>query len=91
LIGNGIDATIVMPQSQTFDIVIKGLNKSQCIAYAEADLDEKNLVSINQIFIINKQGTNSFEWGGANTLPVKNYASKDFCADHDNILIWSIK
>lgn len=91
LIGNGINADIVMPQSQTFDIVMKGLNKSQCIAYAEAKLSENNLVSISKISIANNLGFYSFEWGGRNALPIKSYASKDFCNTNDNTLIWTIK
>ena len=91
LIGNGANADIVMPQSQTFDIVIKGLNKAQCIAYSEVDLDDKELVSLDHISIINDLGSFSFEWGGKNSLPVKRYSSKDLCADDKNTLIWSVK
>ncbi len=90
-VGSGINAEIVMPQSQSFDIVINGLNKSKCIAYAEAKLSEEDLVSIDKISIINSKGAYSFEWGGENALPIKNYTSKDFCNDNGNTLIWSIK
>ena len=91
LIGSGINADIVMPQSQTFDIVIKGLNKTQCMAYSEVDLNNKELVSLNQISIINELGSYSFEWGGNNSLPVKKYSSKNLCSDNNNTLIWSVK
>ena len=91
LIGSGIDADIVMPQSQSFDIVMKGLNKSQCIAYAETKLSDDKLVSISKISIANSLGFYSFEWGGKNMLPIKNYASKDFCNTNDNTIIWTIK
>lgn len=90
LIGNGANADIVMPQSQTFDIILKGLNKSQCIAYAEVKIDNERLISVSKISIVNETGQHSFEWGGKNSLPIKNYASKDFCIDTDNTLIWSM-
>ena len=89
-IGSGLDANIVMPQSQTFDIILKGLNKSQCIAYAEVKIDNERLISVSKISIVNETGQHSFEWGGKNSLPIKNYASKDFCIDTDNTLIWSM-
>lgn len=89
-IGSGLDANIVMPQSQTFDIVIKGLNKAQCIAYSEVELGD-NALSLDKISIINNLGFYSFEWGGKNPLPIKDYISKEYCSDNDNSIIWSIK
>ena len=91
LIGSVVNADIFMPQSQTFDIVIKDLNKTQCMAYSEVVLDDEELVSLNQISIVNDLGTYSFEWGGNNPLPVQKYSSKSLCLDNKNTLIWSVK
>ncbi len=91
LIGSGVNADIVMPQSQTFDIVIKDLNKTQCMAYSEVVLEDEELVSLNQISIVNDLGSYSFEWGGNNPLPVQKYSSKNLCSDNKNTLIWSVK
>lgn len=91
LVGSGEKAETVMPRVSTFDIVASGLNKAQCISYAESILSKEELVVVEQITIVNSSGTYLFSWGGENSLPVKKYASKDFCADTGNTLIWSIK
>ena len=90
-IGSGINAETVMPFSQTFDIVLKNLNKAQCISYAEAALNEEDLLKISGIHIFSRSGDFSFEWGGERKLPIHRYDTKDLCSDTDNIVIWSIK
>ena len=91
LIGNGENAETIMPRSLHFDIIIKNLTKAQCISYSEFVLDDKDLLSLNSISIINSSGEYLFEWGnGKNSLPVKKYATKDFCIDGKNTLIWSM-
>lgn len=91
LIGNGKNADTVMPLSQSFDIVINGLNKAQCIAYVEANINKDNLVFLDKITISNSINSSSYEWGGKNLLPVKKYSAKEFCIDKNNTVIWSIK
>lgn len=91
LVGSGEKAETVMPRVSTFDIVAPGLNKAQCISYAERILSKEELVVVEQITIVNSSGTYLFSWGGENPLPVKKYASKSFCADTGNTIIWSIK
>lgn len=91
LIGNGENADTVMPLSQSFDIVLPQLNKAQCISYAEAPLIQDNLLKLLSIRIVNTSGDYLFEWGGAKTLPIQKYATKNMCADHKNTIIWTIK
>ncbi|MBO5038796.1 MAG: hypothetical protein J6C85_05005 [Alphaproteobacteria bacterium] len=90
-IGEGEKAEVLMPFSQNFDISIRGLNKAECIAYSEAKFSEERLLEIMRISIVNKTGNYIFEWGGIHPLPIQKYATKDFCQDSDNTLIWSIK
>ena len=90
-IGNGADAEVVMPFSQTFDIILKNLNKAQCISYAEMPLSDDDLIKLYSIHIINTSGETVFEWGGKKTLPISRYATKDLCLDNGNTIIWSIK
>ena len=90
-IGSGANADTVMPFSQTFDVVLKNLNKAQCISYAEAPLSDENLIKLYSISILNSSGSFVFEWGGDRKLPISRYATKDLCTDAENTLIWSIK
>ena len=90
-VGDGIDASPVMPMYQSFDIVIKDINKSECINFVEYPLDEDKIVSLQKISIYNSNSDISYEWGGDNPLPVKKYSSKSHCADFGNNIIWSIK
>lgn len=91
LIGEGLNADVIMPRSMSFDIVLKGLNKAQCIAHGEAPISHEDQVKLLSISVVNNLGAYSFEWGGTYKLPINKYALKDICADADNILIWSIK
>lgn len=90
-IGSGEKAETVMPLTQTFDIVLSGLNKAQCISYAETPLQDENALKLYRLTIINKNGSYIFEWGGVRSLPIEKYATKDLCADQENTLIWSLK
>jgi hypothetical protein len=90
LIGNGIAPDVVMPRSQTFDIVIKNLTKGECMAYAEYNIPQEDIIKLQQIQIVNDT-VYTFEWGGGTSLPVKRYATKDICKKQGNTLIWTIK
>ncbi len=90
-IGSGEQAEVVMPSSQNFDVILKGLTKAQCISYAESLLTGEQLLKLEKISIINQFGSYSFEWGGERKLPIEKYASKDVCSDGTNTLIWTFK
>lgn len=91
LIGTGVDGSTVMPMAQSFDIILPHLNKAQCMSYAESELFDNENLALISLNIINGSGTYTFEWGGQNSLPIKKYATKQFCQDKDNTLIWSLK
>lgn len=91
LIGNGINADVVMPKMSSFDIVLPHLNQAQCISYAEGKISAENMVKLLRISIVNSSGSYSFEWGGKYKLPVAKYASKDICSLSDNTVIWTIQ
>jgi hypothetical protein len=90
-LGSGATPAVVMPRSQTFDIVIKNLKKGECIAYAEYNIPQEEIIKLQQIHIVNDVATYTFEWGGENSLPVSKYATKDMCQKQGNSLIWTIK
>lgn len=91
LVGNGEQAEVIMPLQNSFDIVMSGLNKAQCLSYTEKELQENQLLTLYSISIINQTGRYTFEWGGNYSLPVKKSAAKDLCADRQNTIIWSMK
>jgi len=90
-IGRGAEALPLMPRETSFDIVMRGLTKAQCITYTEYPLSEEHLIMIERISIVNASGQTDFDWSGLHTLPIKTYESKDFCADKNNTVFWSIK
>lgn len=92
LVGNGFNADVIMPRTQTFDIVLKNLNKAQCISYVEAPISLENQVKILMISVLNDSGTYTFEWGKEPyKLPVSKYAAKDVCTTNGNIVAWSFQ
>lgn len=90
-VGSGINADPVMPLTQSYDIVIKNLGKSECISFVEYALDENRLASLLQIGIYNDTGDTLYEWGGANTLPVEKNSSIKYCTPSGNTVVWSMK
>ena len=92
LIGNGINGDVVLPREESFDIILKKLNKSQCISYLEAKLNDTNQMKLESISVVNSISSTNFSWGSKNNpLPVKSYTGKDFCIDENNTIIWSIR
>ena len=89
--GEGYLAAPVSPRMLTFDIVIPNLNKAKCMAYAEAELSEQQLLVLDKLTIYNDAGNAVYTWGGENALPVVRYSSKNFCINGVNTLIWSLK
>lgn len=91
LIGSGENAETVMPLSHSFDVIMQGLNKAQCISYAEMPLSEANSFKLLSLKIVNSSGSYVYEWGGNRSLPIEKYATKDLCLDKNNTIIWSIQ
>ena len=87
LVGSGIHGDTVMPLVQNFDIIISGLNRAQCISYAENQLTDEQKLALISITIVNNQGSYTFEWGGKFPLPVAQYATKQLCQDKGNELV----
>ncbi len=91
-IGKGKDANTLMFIDNSFDIVIKGLNKSKCISLIEAEISKENIVKLHKITLFNSNGEFNFEWDeGKYSLPVKEYIAKDICSDVDNIVLWTVE
>ena len=91
LVGAGAEGTTVMPMAQSFDIALPHLNKAQCMSYAENVLSDDENLALISVSIISESGAYTFEWGGENRLPIKKYATKQFCQDKENTIVWSLK
>ncbi len=90
-IGQGYQATPVTPNAKIFDIVLKGLNKAECISYLEAEISKTNLVKLYSISLINNNINLIFMWGNTNTpLPIKKYTGRSVCDADNNTIVWSI-
>ena len=86
LIGADVNGNTVMPGSRNFDIIYKNLNYDECVALAQFDFDEKNLLGVASVSIINKN-IYLFDWTENNSLPL----SKDICqksCSEKNDIIW---
>ncbi len=89
-IGSGINASPLLPQQKSFDIVLKGLNKAECISYIEANITADNQVNLSNISLINTKEY-TFSWGDKTyPLPISKYIGKDICNDVNNTIIWSM-
>ena len=92
LIGKGINGDVVLPREMSFDIILKKLNKSQCISYLENKLNDANQMKLESLSVVNSTISKVFTWGDkTNSLPVKPYTGKDICSDENNTLIWSVR
>ena len=90
-VGYGKDASIVLPRSLSFDLIIKNLNKTECILFLEAKVDEDNLVKLENITLSNSNSDYVFSWGDKEyPLPVKSYVGKKLC-NNNNTIFWTIK
>lgn len=88
LLGSDILGNTVMPGSKTFAIVYKNLNKEECLALALYPFQEKMMISIDSINIINEK-TYSFSWGNEDALPIDAEAAQKACQQVNDIL-WNI-
>lgn len=89
-VGYGINSSPVLPLQKSFDIVLKNLNKAECISYLEVNITQQNQVNLSKISVINSNQY-IFNWGDKTySLPVEKYTGKDVCSDENNAIIWSI-
>ena len=86
-VGNGADATALMPGARRFNIVYKGLDKSECIGIVSYNSSEKDQLGLNDIVILSEKAEKTYSWGGENPLPVSLSEAKSSCGK-DNILIF---
>ena len=92
LIGSGNEANVILPRSTSFDLVVKGFNKSDCILYLETQISQDNLIKLNQISLQNDNGVFNFNWGDTlHPLPVLPYVGRKICSETNNTIIWTLK
>ncbi len=88
LVGNGINADVLMPGAKSFDIVYKYLNKRQCIEFVSYRFSQDFWLGISGVSIINDNKEVLFSWGIDNALPIKNETAKILCKNSNNTIIW---
>ena len=88
LVGNGLNADVLMPGARNFDIIYKDLNKKQCIGLASFKFSSQFWLGVTGITIINDDNKQFFTWDDKeNSLPIQKNTAKDIC-DAKNTIIW---
>ena len=88
LVGNGLNADVLMPGARNFDIIYKDLNKKQCIGLASFKFSSQFWLGVTGITIINDDNKLFFTWDDKeNSLPIQKNTAKDIC-DAKNTIIW---
>ena len=90
-IGQGADGQVSMPSDTSFDIALKHLSKSACIALSEYSIPEEKRLSLLKITIDANGKITEFSWGTEPKLPVKKYATRNVCSSKENTLIWTFQ
>ena len=91
-IGEGINGEMGMPFDASFDIVLKKLNKSDCINLSELPVAKDQQLGLQKITLIHEEKVTEFSWGDENTpLPIAKYATRNICQMSDNIIIWTFQ
>ena len=88
LIGNGINAYVLMPGARGFDIVYKNLNKKDCINLASFNFEKQFWLELTSVNIAQKNKSIVFSWDdNQRKLPITKAAAKKACANAASI-IW---
>ena len=91
-VGEGVDGEMAMPINQTFDIVLKHVNKSACINLSEMSIPQEQMLGLQKITIINEDKATEFVWGAdENPLPITKYSTRDACKAKENIIMWTFQ
>ena len=88
LVGNGINADVLMPGTRNFDIIYKYLNKRQCIEFASYKFNQNFWLGVSGVSIITEGKETLFGWGGENSLPIKKNIAESLCKNDENSIIW---
>lgn len=90
-VGQGQNGEISMPSDVSFDIALKHLSKSACIALSEYQIPEEKRFSLIKITINADGKITEFSWGAEPKLPVKKYAARNVCSAKENAVIWTFQ
>ncbi len=88
LLGADILGNTVMPGSKNAVIVYKNLDKRQCQSIISRNFNEKMLLSLNAVTIVNET-EHKFSWGEKNPLPISADKAQSICKEANDIL-WDI-
>lgn len=90
-IGQGVNGDGGLPSDVTFDIALKNLSKSACIALSEYSITEEQRISLLKVTIITEGKVTEFSWGGENKLPIRKYGARNICAGNKNTVVWTFQ
>lgn len=88
LVGNGINASVLMPGARGFDIVYKNLSKNHCVDLASFDFNKQFWLGVTYVSIVHEDNIADFSWNNnQNKLPITQSAAKNACKNGGSI-IW---
>ncbi len=90
-IGQGLDGESSLPSHQSFNIVLKHLNKSACINLSELPLTDSAGLILQKITLINETEKIEFAWGAEHPLPIAKYSMRSLCQPRENTLVWTFQ
>ncbi len=88
LVGNGVEADVLMPGARGFDIVYKDLSKKHCISLASFDFSKQFWFGVASVNIVHGNNSTNFSWDDEqNKLPIAKSAAKKACSKGGSV-IW---
>ena len=91
LIGGDYQGAVIMPGSQSFNIIYKDVSRRDCVVLSSYNLDYAEKIGLLSITIINAHETKEFSWGGDNELPISVMQAKNICLNSENTIVWTFK
>lgn len=90
-IGQGVNGEAGLPSDVTFDIALKNLGKSACIALSEYPMNEEQKLYLLRITIVAEEKVTEFSWGQEPKLPIQKYGARNICSANKNTIIWTFQ
>ena len=86
-IGQGIDGTLTMPGTRSFDITYKNLDFASCVGLASFAFSQEESLGLLSLTIISGDKSHELSWGKEQGLPLALGVAKKFCNEVNNI-VW---
>ena len=90
VVGSGINGLLLMPGAKSFDVVYKDLNYNECVELSSYQFQDKQILGLLAIKIINGEEEKRLDWGENGGLPLSKPNAEKIC-NKKNMIIWSFE